>query len=104
MALAVLTQPHPSNFFEPVRSRFLTNLGIPVKTRDRTAMPRPAHVVYVDRQATNRRLTEDSHLAVVAVLDRLEAEGSITWVHGKFGEMPVHDQVEVTAAADVSVT
>lgn len=109
MALEVFSQPHPVNFFEPVRSAFLSSLDIPVRTRlsadDSTiddTPHRPLQVVYVDRQATNRRLSDESHEAVVRVLNGLAGEDKVVWTHGKFGEMEIQRQVEITAAADVS--
>lgn len=110
MALQVFTQPHPTNFFDPVRAKFLSSLSIPVRIREpktniyriRSKSATSLKVVYVDRQSTSRRLTDESHLSVVKILDRLQDEGKISWVHGKFNEMAIREQVASTAAADVS--
>lgn len=110
MALSVLTQPHPQKFFEPLRKTFLASLGIPIRhnhtSSDHTAnsdsLRQPVRVVYVDRQTTNRRLSDESNEAVMRTLRRLEEEGKIIWVYGQFNEMDIRRQVEVTAEADVS--
>jgi hypothetical protein len=110
MALQVFTQPHPTDFFDPVRAKFLSSLSIPLKIREpkthiyriRSKSITPLKVMYVDRQSTSRRLTDESHSSVVKILNRLKDEGKISWVHGKFNEMLIKEQVASTAAADVS--
>lgn len=61
-------------------------------------------VVYVDRQGTHRRLTDEGHHAVLDTLRDLELQGKIIFSHGRFGKsyMTVPKQMISVMDADVS--
>lgn len=104
MAMDVLTRPHSPDFFEPVRKKYLAKKFIPIRIRNPSTSPQvgPVRVLYIDRQDTTRQFDQPSQMGLLKVLNELQAEGKIIWVHGKFGQMKVHDQIKASAEADVS--
>lgn len=58
-------------------------------------------IAYIDRQATDRRLTDQAHEELLLLLNMMQSEGMITFSHLLMETMKPVDQVK--AVTDVSV-
>nr|ODN89283.1 hypothetical protein L204_06220 [Cryptococcus depauperatus CBS 7855] len=106
MAATVLSLPRPPFFFIPSRISLLSHLHIPIPP----TRPGPVKIwnkvpkiVYVDRQGTNRRMTEDSHAGVAVVLGELEASGIAIVEHKKMERLDRAQQIEAVSTADILI-
>lgn len=110
MALGAISLPHNREFFSPARRALLSSLKIRAPTN------RPVHgrkldqgdvkIVYIDRQDTDRRLSDEAHKDLMAVLDDLEDDDhrwKVDFVRGKFGDLDIREQIKAVADADVSL-
>ncbi len=61
-------------------------------------------VVYIDRQATERRLPDETHEELLNMYEDTQAETGVEIRHLKLEDMPIHEQVEVVADASVSIS
>lgn len=60
-------------------------------------------IVYVDRQDTSRRLTDEGQENLLELLRALESEiEGVRMEHGLFGKIGVEQQIEAVSDADVS--
>jgi hypothetical protein len=104
MALAVSTFPCSPDFWTPTRQAMLDYVGAPVLNRPRigaSLSPLPK-IVYVDRQTSRRRLSDDDHRDLMTALLTFRDTGKITFRHAKLEEMSHEEQVGMVADADVS--
>ncbi|MGG6497530.1 UNVERIFIED_CONTAM: hypothetical protein NY603_31875, partial [Bacteroidetes bacterium 56_B9] len=61
--------------------------------------------MYIDRQDTDRRLSDQAQDTVLAVLrDLVEADRDVRVEHGHFGQVGVEEQIKTVADADVSLS
>jgi hypothetical protein len=103
MALHALSLPRPREAFEPLRtsmSKHLRTSSISRKTAGK-ALKKIPKVVYVDRQDTSRRLVDEDHEELVEYLRKMDKKGRVEFVHGKFGNLGLKDQVLSVLDADV---
>lgn len=111
MALGAFHLPHRPAFFEPVRQRLLSSLRIPhsgpadvrgTAAREEEGVVR---IIYIDRQDTDRRLSDEGQGVLMDVLKGLgEDDGAVEWRHGLFGQIGVKEQLREVSDVDVSPT
>jgi hypothetical protein len=99
MALPSFTLPHSPSILSLFRHALFESLSIPTpaKTADKVK------IVYLDRQASSRRLRADDHLGLMDVLeDMARVRQDFTFVHAKLEEMDKRAQIEAMSDARVS--
>lgn len=103
MALHALSLPRPHSAFEPLRISMSKHLGSPIKSRKKLgkAIGKIPKIVYIDRQDTSRHLVNEDHEALVDTLRGMGKRGEVVFVHGRFGEMGLREQIETVLDADV---
>lgn len=105
MALGAFNLPHRPAFFEPVRQKLLSSLHLQSSLGRYQESKRSGEVkiVYVDRQDTSRRLTDEGQENLLELLRALESEiEGVRMEHGLFGKIGVEQQIEAVSDADVS--
>ncbi|ODN76491.1 hypothetical protein L202_05157 [Cryptococcus amylolentus CBS 6039] len=108
MAASVFALPHSPFFFTPSRLTLLPHLGInfsphrlaPSKLSTGEGVPK---IVYVDRQGTDRKLDDESHMGIAVVLAELDALGLARVGHKKMERLTHVEQVEAVADADIII-
>jgi hypothetical protein len=62
-------------------------------------------LVYIDRQASSRRLSDEDHEGLLEVMTRLSSrvESAFHFVHLKLEELDKRTQIEALSDADVSI-
>jgi hypothetical protein len=93
MALQALTLPRPKETFEPLRKSMSTYLHLPLVHRKVSgkSLFRIPKVVYIDRQDKSRHLVPEDHEALVHLLEGMERDRRIEFVHGRFGIMELEE-------------
>lgn len=107
MAIHALSLPHSLTAFEPLRHSMAKHLGhrfssAPTRISPDKSVAGVPKVVYIDRQDTSRHIVPEDDEALVGFLRGMERDGRIRFLHGKFGEMSLEDQVKSVMDADVS--
>ncbi|ORX35809.1 hypothetical protein BD324DRAFT_81109 [Kockovaella imperatae] len=95
MALPVYAQAKPKGFFDPARQKVFKSLGI-AKPSD----PIPV-IVYIDRQSTERRMSQESQYALLALGESMQARGVIRWKHVILEDLTPEQQIEIVSDASV---
>jgi hypothetical protein len=96
MALPIIEAEPPLGFFDPARDAILRNYNI--------APPPPQQglkIVYIDRQSTDRRLTDETHLQLLETCREFVVDGKAVFDHIILEEFTVPQQIEAVAYADV---
>ncbi|WVQ78812.1 hypothetical protein IAT38_000903 [Cryptococcus sp. DSM 104549] len=106
MSASIFALPHPPFFFNPARSALLRNLSIPEAPTRRDpsrSLRRVPKIVYVDRQESERRLSEEAHAALAVVLAEMEARGKARVGHKKMDVLSHAEQVKAVSDADILI-
>jgi hypothetical protein len=96
MSLPIFEQNPPVGFFEPARQTLLETYEI------RSPALSAPHVVYVDRQNTDRRLPNETHDALLDLFAEFDHNGRVEFKHVVLEDLTPHEQIETVAYADVS--
>jgi hypothetical protein len=96
MSLPIFETHHRPNFFQATRNHLLEHYHITPRLGE--ICPK---IVYIDRQSSHRRFSDDTHLELLAVFKEMEAEGFGTFEHVRMEELSVIEQIEVVADANV---
>jgi hypothetical protein len=100
MSLPSFNLPHSPSFFHLFRHNLFESLSIPlpIRTADKV------RIVYLDRQASSRRLRDDDHLGLLNVLEGMaDRRQDLIFVHAKLEGMDKRAQIETMSNASVSV-
>ena len=96
MALPIFQHPHIPDFFTPPRERLLEHYNI------RKTEPSVSKVIYIDRQASDRRMSDQNHEELLQMLVDLDSSGVLTFEHLVLEDMEPIEQVRAVADASVS--
>nr|XP_019050433.1 hypothetical protein I302_00865 [Kwoniella bestiolae CBS 10118]OCF29363.1 hypothetical protein I302_00865 [Kwoniella bestiolae CBS 10118] len=108
MALPIFSElpAPPPPFFTPYREALLHNLGLaipPTRQQYGKSLNKIPKIVYLDRQDTNRKLTEGDHKGLLDVLKGLEKERKAVVGVPHLAEMDCRYQVKAVKDADVII-
>ncbi|WWC87964.1 uncharacterized protein L201_002866 [Kwoniella dendrophila CBS 6074] len=106
MAASIFSRPHPPFFFTPIRTALLSHLEIPLPQNRRDpqrSLGKLPKIVYVDRQNTNRKLSNEGHKELSVVLGEIESLGLATVGHKKLGKLRGKDKIEAVHDADILI-
>lgn len=93
----ILELQPPEGFFEPARKHLLEVYNLQPK-----AMTAP-HVIYIDRQNTDRRMPNETHNGLIELLEGYHTLGQIEFRHVELEDLTPHQQIEAVAFADVRI-
>ncbi|WWC60350.1 uncharacterized protein I303_102921 [Kwoniella dejecticola CBS 10117] len=93
------------SMFSGYRDQFLDYMEIRPLQRGKAGMAvyEIPKIVYVDRQASSRRLVPEAHRDLLLILRDLERAGLARTVVGKLEEMSYEDQIKLFASADIMI-
>ncbi|KAK1924496.1 hypothetical protein DB88DRAFT_490663 [Papiliotrema laurentii] len=97
MSLPIFEQNPPVGFFESARQTLLETYEI------RSPALSAPHVVYVDRQNTDRRLPNETHDALLDLFAEFDHSGRVEFKHVVLEDLTPHEQIETVAYADIMV-
>jgi len=97
MAVAVFDAKHAKDFWDKARSSVLKYFGI-----SRSRLQPKHNIVYLDRQDTQRRLSNRDHDALVHTLGSIAAKTGATFTHLELKNMTIVDTIKVVSQATVS--
>lgn len=97
MALPIFQHPHIPDFFTPPRERLLEHYNI------RKTEPSVSKVIYIDRQASDRRMSDQNHEELLQMLVDLDCSGVLTFEHLVLEDMEPIEQVRAVADASVMI-
>lgn len=96
MSLPIFETPHRAEFFEPFRKQLLDHYGISAE------IPACPKIVYIDRQSSSRRFSNETQDALLSLFADLEMEGYGQFEHVLLEDLSVIDQIRAIADATVS--
>ncbi|GFZ42512.1 hypothetical protein JCM24511_00228 [Saitozyma sp. JCM 24511] len=105
LALPVTSRSPSPHFWTPTRRAMMSYVAAPFFER---ALPGARlgpvpKVVYVDRQASKRRLRHEDHLGLMDTLLSLRDSGRIAFKHAKLEDLSHAEQVTMVSDADIIV-
>nr|XP_019012033.1 uncharacterized protein I206_02871 [Kwoniella pini CBS 10737]OCF50814.1 hypothetical protein I206_02871 [Kwoniella pini CBS 10737] len=94
-----------TSLFSGYRNNFLDYMEIQPLQRGKAGMAlyEVPNIIYVDRQASGRRLVPEAHRDLLLILRDLERAGLARTVVGKLEEMSYEDQIKLFAGADIVI-
>ncbi|WWC96890.1 hypothetical protein V866_003765 [Kwoniella sp. B9012] len=96
----------PPPFFAPYRQKLLRNLHLsqpPVRAKVGKALDVIPKIVYLDRQETDRKLSDDDHTGLLEVLRNLKKDGKAEVGVPHLSEMGFRNQVKAVKGADIII-
>ncbi|WVQ64977.1 uncharacterized protein L199_003147 [Kwoniella botswanensis] len=96
----------PPPFFAHYRQKLLRNLHLsqpPVRAKVGKALDVIPKIVYLDRQETNRKLSDGDHTGLLGVLRNLEKDGKAEVGVPHLSEMGFRNQVKAIKSADIII-
>lgn len=96
MSLAMFETPHRAGFFKSYRQRLMKHYGLPSTT---LKCPK---VVYIDRQSSSRRFSDETEASLIELFGDLEKEGYGRFEHVDLEKLSVVDQIGAISDASVS--
>jgi len=98
MSIRIFDHPPPPGFFESARQNLLETYEI-AEPPPHKKLPR---VTYIDRQDTSRRMSDETHVRFLQVLETMQDEQKIEFRHMRLEKYPPVVQVDYVAWSDVS--
>lgn len=96
MSLPIFETPHRSGFFKTYRQRLLKHYGLP------SAPLKCPKIVYIDRQSSSRRFSDDTEASLLGLFGEIEKEGYGQFHHVDLEQLSVVEQIEAVSDATVS--
>lgn len=96
MSLPIFEQPLRPHFFAPARQRLLDHLGVRLPSTRKAPK-----LVYIDRQNTGRKLSDEIHSGVLRMLDQMSADGLVDAHYVVLEDLSPQEQVRAIAGAKV---
>ncbi|ORX33241.1 hypothetical protein BD324DRAFT_684385 [Kockovaella imperatae] len=102
-ALSALSLPFSHLFFERTRAKLLNSLEIPALLRPSLgkSLRKIPKILYVSRQSSNRKFTEQTHNALMDVLSHFEETGKAKIDYVKWEGLSKKSQVKMSSDADI---
>ena len=97
MSLEMFETPHRADFFRSYRQRLLHHYNLPSKP---LACPK---IVYIDRQGTSRKFSDDTEQALLDLYKDLEDRGYGKFHHVILEDLSVVEQLGAISDASVSL-
>ena len=95
MSLAMFETPHRAGFFKSYRQRLMKHYVLPSTT---LKCPK---IVYIDRQSSSRRFSDETEASLIGLFEDLEKEGYGRFEHVDLEKLSVVDQIGAISDASV---